>query len=357
MNIERPKVGYTCAYAPLPLIDAVGLVPYRILPLGDMPDQAGALLHDNICPHVKRVIDRALDEDLPKLTGLVVMSSCDAMRRLADAWRSARPDVPVAEVDLPTTRGDGAETYLASELRRLAETLGRWAGGHTPIDRIEEQTRASIERYNELEEILGALRHRATEGQLKGGWRSLQEICNLTVTRPTEAAQREAQYRLQAPAQRLGDKVPLFLFGNVLPDPEVFDLFDGCGGRIVGDDLCTGSRQLTKISISANEPVFEGLAREILERPACARTLVPDTPYHVARQAADAARACGARGLVLHVMKFCDPYLNRLPGIREYLESEGLPLLVLEGDCTTRSLGQQATRIEAFVEMLQELEP
>ena len=30
----------------------------------------------------------------------------------------------------------------------------------------------------------------------------------------------------------------------------------------------------------------------------------------------------------------------------------GLPLLVLEGDCTSRSLGQQTTRIEAFVEML-----
>jgi len=29
-----------------------------------------------------------------------------------------------------------------------------------------------------------------------------------------------------------------------------------------------------------------------------------------------------------------------------------MPLLFLEGDCTLRSIGQQNTRIEAFVEML-----
>jgi benzoyl-CoA reductase/2-hydroxyglutaryl-CoA dehydratase subunit BcrC/BadD/HgdB len=38
--------------------------------------------------------------------------------------------------------------------------------------------------------------------------------------------------------------------------------------------------------------------------------------------------------------------------VREALREAGLPLLVLEGDCSLRSLGQQRTRIEAFVEML-----
>jgi len=54
----------------------------------------------------------------------------------------------------------------------------------------------------------------------------------------------------------------------------------------------------------------------------------------------------------VHVVKFCDPYLMRLPGLRDALEATGLPLLVLEGDCTLRSLGQHRTRIEAFSEML-----
>ena len=67
----------------------------------------------------------------------------------------------------------------------------------------------------------------------------------------------------------------------------------------------------------------------------------------------EGARASGARGVVAHVAKFCDPYLGRLPAIREALREAGLPLLVLEGDCTRRSLGQARTRIEAFCEMLE----
>ena len=96
----RERIGFTCAYAPLALIDAAGFVPYRILPLGDAPDRAGSILHDNLCPHVKRVLDRGLTGDLPELAGLVVMNSCDTMRRLADAWHATRPDDRFFDRDL-----------------------------------------------------------------------------------------------------------------------------------------------------------------------------------------------------------------------------------------------------------------
>jgi len=44
--------------------------------------------------------------------------------------------------------------------------------------------------------------------------------------------------------------------------------------------------------------------------------------------------------------------MSRLPAIRSALRDAGLPLLLLEGDCAMRSMGQQKTRIEAFAEML-----
>ncbi len=82
----RDRIGFSCAYTPLPVIAAAGFVPHRVLPLSASPDQAGRHLHDNICPHVKRLVDRAMDDDLPPMAGMVVVNSCDAMRRLADAW-------------------------------------------------------------------------------------------------------------------------------------------------------------------------------------------------------------------------------------------------------------------------------
>ena len=37
------------------------------------------------------------------------------------------------------------------------------------------------------------------------------------------------------------------LFGNVLPDPALFELIEQCGARVVSDDLCTGSRLIHSI--------------------------------------------------------------------------------------------------------------
>jgi len=98
--------------------------------------------------------------------------------------------------------------------------------------------------------------------------------------------------------------------------------------------------------------MMQRLARGILARPRCARMLDSDHPGQLTEQVLERAREHGAHGVIAHVVKFCDPYLSRLPAVRDKLREAGLPLLILEGDCTTRSLEQHRTRIEAFVEML-----
>jgi benzoyl-CoA reductase/2-hydroxyglutaryl-CoA dehydratase subunit BcrC/BadD/HgdB len=350
------RIGFTCAYTPLALIDAAGFVPHRILPLGEAPDRAGSILHDNMCPHVKRVLDRALAGELPELAGLVVMNSCDTMRRLADAWRATRPEDRVILVDLPTTNDAGSVAYFAGELARLAEELSSWAGRPLDGKRIVE----SAQRYRELASLLARVERCAARGVLPGGRGKLQEIFNRSVSAPLEQSLEELralEAQLSPAAGGRDAAVPLFVFGNVLPDPGGFELFENCGGRVVGDDLCTGSRQISPMEIDDPECALHQLARGLLARPLCARTLATNEHGGFAKQVVSAARACGARGVVAHVMKFCDPYLARLPAIRTQLEAAGLPLLVLEGDCTLRALGQHATRIEAFVEMLEETAP
>ncbi len=122
------NVGVTCTYSPLPLIDAAGFSPVRLLPMGSWPDQAGQLLHDNLCPHVKRILDSVMAEPSSGFHGAVIMNCCDAMRRLSDAWMDFVPDQRLALVDLPMTRDHRAVDFLAGECRRLAEILESWGG-------------------------------------------------------------------------------------------------------------------------------------------------------------------------------------------------------------------------------------
>lgn len=343
-------IGFACAYTPLPVLAAAGCVPYRILPMSDSPDQAGMILHDNLCPHVKRILDRALSGDLPELRGMVFLNSCDAMRRLHDAWCGVHGASPAVLVDLPPTADRAAVAFFAEEIDRLARTVERWCGRTIDDGRI----RIAVKAYNVLCDRLAVLASRAVEGTLAGGSPRLQVAYNTACTRPFAEALEHVDRLLseQLLAGSNGSSAPVYLFGNLLPDPEALALFEACGVRIVGQDLCSGSRLFSRIELDPEDDVFIGLARAILSRPRCARTLDAAEPGRLARDVLDRARASGARGVICHTVKFCDPYLVRLPLVREILQEEGIPLLVLEGDCTLRSIGQHRTRIEAFVEML-----
>lgn len=349
---SNPKalIGYTCAYTPLPVIDAAGYTPYRIFPMGDSPDRAGQLLHDNICPHVKKVLDRAIADDLPDLDGLVIINSCDAMRRLADAWEKVRPSQQTILLDLPATTDPLAVRFYAKELQRLCDALSEWTG--KAVD--EAAVSKSISAFNHVCLKLAELESSCRNGKLQGGRSALQDCYNFAATHSLAESRKYLAAVVTKPSgQGRNASIPVFLFGNVVPDPESYTFFEDCGARIAGDDFCTGARMFHPISREnpGNSP-FEDLAAGILKRPPCARTFTTARPGGIAEDIARRAKECSAKGVIGHTVKFCDPYLARLPMIREELKAAGIPLLLLEGDCTMRTIGQQKTRIEAFLEML-----
>jgi benzoyl-CoA reductase/2-hydroxyglutaryl-CoA dehydratase subunit BcrC/BadD/HgdB len=70
------------------------------------------------------------------------MNSCDAMRRLADAWKRVRPADSIILLDLPATADDAAVAYFAGELARLTESLSEWSGRNIAYARAYWQAAA-----------------------------------------------------------------------------------------------------------------------------------------------------------------------------------------------------------------------
>ncbi|MFX1453703.1 MAG: 2-hydroxyacyl-CoA dehydratase subunit D [Promethearchaeota archaeon] len=60
----------------------------------------------------------------------------------------------------------------------------------------------------------------------------------------------------------------------------------------------------------------------------------------------------GIKGIIFHVLKFCDPYIATKKDVIDYLKEQGLVVLELERDYD-QNIGQLKTRIEAFKEMLE----
>jgi benzoyl-CoA reductase/2-hydroxyglutaryl-CoA dehydratase subunit BcrC/BadD/HgdB len=289
-----------------------------------------------------------MQDDIPELSGIVFMNSCDTMRRLNDAWQKVRPNDNTLLVDLPVSNDPGSVSFFAEELALLTDTLSQWSGNNITPERIEN----SIGRYNELAMHLNELKKRVDNGTLKDGSLRLQTIYNKAATEPIKDVMEMIKQMIDETNELSDGGLPVYLFGNVLPDPEAFVLFESCGARIVSEDLCTGSRMTHSIETDKSSDVFKRLANGLLSRTACARTVDPINPGKMALDVVERANACNARGVIGHTVKFCDPYLARMPSVRDALKKEGISFLLLEGDCTMRSIGQHKTRIEAFIEML-----
>jgi benzoyl-CoA reductase/2-hydroxyglutaryl-CoA dehydratase subunit BcrC/BadD/HgdB len=347
---NKGYIGFACAYTPLPVIYAAGYSPYRILPTGDSQDQAGYILHDNLCPHIKRILDRAMSDDLPDLSGMVFMNSCDAMRRLADAWQRVRPDVKMILIDLPAATDELAVSYFADEISRFIGVISEWSGKKIGNDDIEY----GILLYNQIADFMNEISEKIHSGKMDISVSVLQKLFNRSVTGSPITFMEDARNILSENAEGkvADDGVPVFLFGHVLPDPEAFLLIESCAAKITGDDLCTGSRFFNQIPAEGGKDIVKSLAEGLLLRPPCARTIDSTIPGKIGKLLVSKAKFAGARGAICHILKFCDPYFSRLPSIRDEFRKAGIPLLVLEGDCTLRSIGQQQTRIEAFIEML-----
>ncbi|MGB9858276.1 MAG: 2-hydroxyacyl-CoA dehydratase, partial [Dictyoglomaceae bacterium] len=59
-------------------------------------------------------------------------------------------------------------------------------------------------------------------------------------------------------------------------------------------------------------------------------------------------------GVIIYVLKFCDPIIYQSAKLRENIKSLGLPVLIIEDDYTLGNRGQMRTRVEAFMEMIYE---
>ena len=160
---------------------------------------------------------------------------------------------------------------------------------------------------------------------------------------------------LEAAARLLGEErvqrgVPLMVTGYVPEPMTLFDSLASAGAFVAADDYAAVGRRVPLSPPADGGDPLDTLAAKAFAMPPCptrggdqeVRMAYLETLY----------RRSGAAGLVVHVQKFCEPELFDVPAIRRRFARIGAPLLYLEGELETPLSAQVATRLEAFVEMV-----
>jgi benzoyl-CoA reductase/2-hydroxyglutaryl-CoA dehydratase subunit BcrC/BadD/HgdB len=145
----------------------------------------------------------------------------------------------------------------------------------------------------------------------------------------------------------------LMVSGSIVADGDrrLLDIVEGeLGARIVIEDHCAGVRPFYHKLSEVGDP-YQALAHGYLDQAPCARMKPLEDAVAFSGQL---AREYAVDGVIYVFLKFCACYgVSKKEFLTEFQKQE-LSILELSGDYSESDYGQLKTRIEAFIEVLNE---
>ncbi|MBR0398375.1 MAG: 2-hydroxyacyl-CoA dehydratase [Eubacterium sp.] len=299
-----------CKYSPLEIAAGFGVESERLEAVLDTFDTADALAHPNICGYGKALLEACADQAVREV---LLVNCCDVARRIYDILQK-RGDLDFLWIlDLPHQQTRAAEWMFERDLNRFLDAYEAYSG--IPFDYLrawEQLAAQSRETYGkaQIQETFGGI----AAGEGTGG----------------SGKDGQAEEPLQ----------PYISLQGAHGGPRMLRMLGEHFSIPVQDDTCSGNRRPGLIKKPADRAEFVHLyAKSLLQQPPCMRMNDVAGRVELGR---------GAAGIIYHTMKFCDYY-----GF-EYAQkkNEHLPLLKIETDAGGQSMGQLATRLDAFAEQL-----
>jgi benzoyl-CoA reductase subunit C len=348
----RKIVGTVCSYAPEEIILAAGAHPVRLFGSGEKIRLAEAHLQSYCCSLVRGVLEDALADRLAFLDGIVFPHTCDSIQRLSDIWRLNIPGCFHLDAVLPVKLDtQDARQYLIDVLNRFRGQLGETLGATITDDglrlaiRTMNRIRTALTRISEL---------RSERPEILPGSDLYALVRAAMIMDRTRAASllSEVAAGLEKKSVSMAAAWPkkrIVLSGGICNHPDIYAIIEEAGGTVIADDLCTGSRWFSGLTDENQDPV-EAIAGRMLTRVACPAKHrgLTDRADHLLCLVRDQR----ARGVILFLLKFCDPHAFDYPYLKEALDREGIPSLLMEVEDRLPADGQLRTRFEAFVEMI-----
>jgi benzoyl-CoA reductase subunit C len=353
----KKVIGYFCCFVPDEIITAFDMVPYRIQGSQSDPiDQADAYIEPMACPFARSCFNLALNGKYNFLDGFVAPHSCDTIERMYHIWRHSKPAPFTHLINVPHMMGPSSDEFYRKELEFFIKGLETWSGKKLNTDKL----RGAVRLYNERRAVLRELYElRKPDPPLVSGTEitvALVAGMGIPAAEHIELVRKmigEIKARPRPKAQKLPR---IFLWGNEIDDIAFVKLIEESGAYVVMDDLCTGTRFFWDDVPETSDPL-DGIVSRYLHTH-CPRTYIPK----VETREKDLGNRYGyisrfikdwnGNGVIFYIVRYCDTCELEGPDLREYLNEMKLPVLMIEDDYSTSTIGQLRTRVQAFLEMI-----
>lgn len=344
---KKPIIGWFCTYTPIEIFYAAGLVPKRLMSKPATMNMALGCMQANLCPYVLNSLESAL-QGKDTVDGLVIVNSCDAMRRLYDVWRYYVKTGFVHIVDLPRNVNMENQNYFELEIEKLISALEKYYSVKITGDSLRDAIILCNETRHLLK-ILYNLRLQYNEINLAGS--EILDLIRLSMRVPGSVFNSKLKILIDEITKKTVNQEPQFrhkkpriLVAGSFCDQAQIKVIEECGIDIVYDQLCTGMTSLD-IEMAINNLPVKALAEGYLRKAPCSRMLDPGQKI---RRICEIIDKYYIDGVIFLTLKFCDNNIFFYPLLKRELFRRKTPIILIENDGTSDNIGQIRTRVEAF---------
>jgi benzoyl-CoA reductase subunit C len=353
----RRIIGYLSALCPVEILTAAGVVPIRLKGnVSEAVTKADAYMETMVCPFVRNVFDVALKGNFGYLDGMVLSHQCDSIDRTYDVW-SYNLDLPYWHfINYPHLADDPSIAFTDEILRVFIRSLEKFTGDEISDEALAEAVRKHNENRHVMRELYSLRKENAP--RISGGeiMKVLMAAASVPVEESTSLIRSVLEEVKMRPSASGDGKPRIMLVGDQIDDVAIVNAIEEAEAYLVMDDLSTGSKMYWGDVDATADPV-RGITERYLKKLKFPTTFVAGDTYteslelrfgHMRQHIKD----FGVNGVILFIYKYCDPYGFEVPAIKSFIESTGTPVLYIEDEYSTSSLGRVKTRIQAFLEMI-----
>jgi len=342
-------LGFMCVATPVEIIEAAGILPYRIKAMGSPEKElADAYMSRFNCGFCRSCLQLGLDGTYDFLDGLIETNGCDHLRGMFENWELAKKPAFFHYLRVPHFVRDDSLAAYEEELGLLRDALAE----HYAVTIDDEALNVAIATSQDIMGMLRSMNGLRERGEPAITGAEALAVVALSSSMPAQPfkALLEGFLKERSEAKVGGFRARLMLGGAATDELYFVEEIESLGGMVVADTLCYGSRALWSPPDTDGGPLHQ-LAEGYLRNLNCPR-MFKDYEQRRDFVLGTAARA-EVDGAVLIHNKFCDLHAVDNVALRVDLESEGVPVLLLEKDYGARAdIGRIKTRIQAFLERI-----
>lgn len=339
----KKLVGWVAPYAPEEIIYAAGAIPVGLWGGSVELQNARTYLPPFACSIMQSILEYETNGTYDCLGAVLIPAPCDTLKCIGQKWKGKCPAVPF--VHPQHRKSEASLEFLAGQYRmirsRLEEILGVTITNEALADAISfyNKYRSAMREFTKVaakypQTITPVVRHNIIKASYfmdKADY--LPIIQGIT-----------KELRKLKPEEWDGKRV--VVTGITMEPDELLAIFDQFGINVAADDLAHESRQFSTDVPFAADPIYA-----LAEQWRAHTCSLAFDPYKSRIDSiVEMARAKKADGVVIALMKFCDPEEYDVPILLDACKAAKIPCLTIEIDQQSTSLEQIRTRLQSFAE-------